>query len=107
MRAQPTLLYLIKTEGVPMTIRMMSVSCMTCVVMCSDELFIPYAVGARFASHVDGGGGHLLRGAADTRPGAADDAEPCTGTGGEAVEAVRGCDIVDGRRRGQLREDGV
>jgi hypothetical protein len=24
-----------------------------------------------------------------------------------AVEAVRGCDIVDGRRRGQLREDGV
>lgn len=24
-----------------------------------------------------------------------------------AVEAVGGCDIVDGRRRGQLREDGV
>lgn len=87
MRAQPTLLYLIKTEGVPMTIRMMSVSCMTCVVMCSDELFIPYAVGARFASHIDGGGGHLLRGAADARPGAADDAEPCAGTGGEADQA--------------------
>ena len=31
-----------------MTIRMMSVSCMTCVVMCSDELFIPYAVGRWF-----------------------------------------------------------
>lgn len=31
-----------------MMIRMMSVSCMTCVVMCSDELFIPYAVGCSF-----------------------------------------------------------
>ena len=93
-----------------MMIRMMSVSCMTCVVMRSDELFIPYAVGLRKSLHLGGRGGDLLRGAADARAGVAHDAESRSGARGQTDQA-RGLRVSPGQRgptaqqRGGRRDD--
>ena len=49
-KSQPILLGLLNQEGTPIDIQMMSISCMSCVVMKADELFVPFAVFMRLFS---------------------------------------------------------
>ena len=44
---KPILLGLLNQEATPIDIQMMSISCMSCVVMRANDLFIPFAVVKR------------------------------------------------------------
>ena len=44
---KPILLGLLNQEATPIDIQMMSIPCMSCVVMRADDLFIPFAVVKR------------------------------------------------------------